>query len=37
MGQVSKLYEQEHAASGNLPDSSDPVHDGPKPFRITHK
>jgi hypothetical protein len=37
MGQASKLYEQEHEASGNLPDSSDPVYDGPKPFRITHE
>lgn len=36
MGQVSKLTEQEREQSGNLPESSDPVHDGPKPFNITH-
>ena len=34
--QKSKLTEQEEAASGNLSPSSDPVNDGPKPFRITY-
>lgn len=34
--QKSKLIEQERDASGNLPESSDPVNDGPKPFRITY-
>lgn len=36
MGQASKLNEQEHESSGNLPPSSDPVKDDPKPYRITH-
>lgn len=36
MAQVSKLIEQEREQSGNLPESSDPVNDGPKPFRITY-
>jgi len=36
LGQASKLTEQEKEASGNLPESSDPVHDGDKPFRITY-
>lgn len=35
MGQASKLNEQDREQSGNLPASSDPVHDGAKPFRIT--
>ncbi len=32
--QESKLNEQDHQQSGNLPPSSDPVRDGDKPFRI---
>lgn len=34
--QRSKLVEQERDQSGNLPESSDPVVDGAKPFRITY-